>query len=324
MIKSNDNTEVLLPKNQLELYGYEFYFHSILDLFEKKKLPNSIIINGPKGLGKSTFVYHIINYFLSKNETEKYSIDNFTINPNNKSYKLLNENTHPNFFLIENVSTDKEIKIDQIRNLLNFLNKSVYSANLKIVMIDNAEQLNKNSSNALLKAIEEPGLNTFFFLVYNNSSKILNTIKSRCAEFKIFFTTEQKINIFKNIINLYDGESGVESFFEYLYFDTPGNLIKYFLILQNSEITFNDNKLSCIFHLIEKFTIDKNPDTLNFLSTCIEKFYNDLSKNNINKIGNYSFNQSKILKQIHDMKKYNLNEKNILFSIKDTLKNEAR
>ena len=53
-------------------------------------------------------------------------------------------------FLIDN----NEIKIDQIRHLITFLNKSTYSKDLKIVLIDSAENLNYNSSNALLKALE--------------------------------------------------------------------------------------------------------------------------------------------------------------------------
>ena len=102
-------------------------------------MPNSVILTGPKGSGKSTFVYHIINYLFSKKEENKYLVDNFSIDKNNLSYKYINTNSHPNFFLIENVNSEKEIKIDQIRNLLRFLTKSTYGKDLKIVMIDNVE-----------------------------------------------------------------------------------------------------------------------------------------------------------------------------------------
>ena len=67
---------------------------------------------------------YFINYLLSQNEADKYLVKNFMINPNNKSYKLLIENLHPNFFLIDNNSSLNDIKIEDVRNLANFLKKS--------------------------------------------------------------------------------------------------------------------------------------------------------------------------------------------------------
>ena len=93
-----------------------------------------------------------------------YSSNNLTIHKDNLSFKLLNDNIHPNFYLVKNKELEKNIKIDQVRDLLKFLNKTTYSRDLKIVMIDNAENLNLNSSNALLKSLEEPPHNTFFLL----------------------------------------------------------------------------------------------------------------------------------------------------------------
>ena len=81
--------EILSPINQLKLFGYESYFKFFIKLYEKKKLPNSILFSGLKGLGKATFAYHFINYLLSKNELNKYSINDFSINENNSTYKLL-------------------------------------------------------------------------------------------------------------------------------------------------------------------------------------------------------------------------------------------
>ena len=133
MKTSNEDIKVVLAKNQLRLFGFEDYFNSFIKLYEKKTLPNTILLSGAKGLGKSTFAYHIVNYLLSKDEKKKYSINDFAIDDDNLSYKLLTTNTHPNFFLIENNLLDKDIKIEQVRNLLKFLNKSTYTRNLKII-----------------------------------------------------------------------------------------------------------------------------------------------------------------------------------------------
>ena len=162
-IKKSD-LKILPPLNQIQLYGYDKYFNFFDKLMEMNKLPNNLLISGAKGLGKATFVYHFINYFLSKNEENKYLIHDFQVNEKNKSYNLLCKNVHPNIFLINNNLLEKNIKVDQIRSLLKFLAKSAYKQNYKIVLIDNAEQLNLNSSNALLKVLEEYQYNTFFLL----------------------------------------------------------------------------------------------------------------------------------------------------------------
>ena len=64
--------------------------------------------------------------------------------------------------------------------------------------------------------------------------------------------------------------------------------------------------------------------TLSFILLFIEKFYKELCSKNNKNLNTYFFNQSKILKQIDDMKKFNLNEKNIFIWIKDILQNEAK
>ncbi len=150
------------PKNQLNLYGYQYYFDFFDKLYQKNKLPHSILLSGHKGLGKSTFSYHFINFLLSQGEKDKYSREKFSINVNNSSYKLTINETHSNVFILDALD-EENVKIDQIRKLILFLNKTTYYKGLKLVLIDNAEKLNINSSNALLKSIEEPSKDTFFF-----------------------------------------------------------------------------------------------------------------------------------------------------------------
>ena len=98
MNNTNENLKIVSPNNQLHLYGYEYYFNYFIKLYEKNKLPNTILLSGQKGSGKATFAYHFINYLLSHNEQNKYSVNNFTINPENRGYKNLCNHTHPNFF----------------------------------------------------------------------------------------------------------------------------------------------------------------------------------------------------------------------------------
>ena len=189
-------------------------------------------------------------------------------------------------------------------------------------MIDNAEYLNQNSSNALLKALEEPKANTFFFINYNKASLISETIKSRCLEFKFFFTQKKKKEIFLNIIKDYNLKLDLNYFDKYFIFDTPGNILKYYLIFNNSNINISNDKLSLISHLFDLYSSKKDPDLLSFASIFIEHFYNELSFNNTNNLNIYFTNKYKILNHINNMKKFNLDKKNTLNSVYDILENE--
>jgi len=323
MIKDNNNLEIILPKNQLRLFGYECYFNSFISLFQKNKLPNAILLSGPEGSGKATFAYHFINYLLSHNEKNEYSVENFTINPDNKSYKNLFNNTHPNFSLLENDRFGEDIKIDNVRKTLKFLGKSTYTSDTKIILIDSIDRLNVYSSNALLKALEEANNKTFFFIINNNSYKILNTIKSRCIEFKIFFTLSEKKKIFNNIIRQYLNDFDLTKIDECFYFASTGNILKYLWILNISNIDLLKDKLSCILYLIDSYKQKNDPQLLTFISLLIELFYNELSVKNNNKLNLYFLNKFKLMKQIYDAKKFNLDKKNLFISILGTLENES-
>ncbi len=322
MKKNVEILESLLPLNQLTLYGYKNYFNFFIKLFKKNKLPNAILLSGPKGIGKATFAHHLFTYILSDGEKDNYSLENFKINYNNKSYKLLLNNIHPNFFLLDNDLMGNDIKIDQVRNVLKFHSKSTYSKNIKLIMIDNAEFLNKHSSNSLLKVLEEPNDNTFFFIIHDSSSPLQKTIKSRCVEFKFFLNTLDKKNILLNLRNDYNKNFDINLLDDSFYSNTPGNLLKILIILKDLPIDITKDNLQCILFLIEKYKSENSSELLFFISLYIERFYNQLCLNSNKYISRYFVNKSKILNQIKNMKKFKLDKKNFIVSIQDILSNE--
>ena len=188
MKKKDNKIDLISPIDQKILFGYKNYFNFFRSLHEKEKLPNCILLSGAKGLGKATFAYHFINFLLSDNLKNEYIIEKNQISDDSNTFRHIKSKTPPNFFLIDSNKEDEEIKIDQTRGLLKFLSKSTYTRDLKVVLIDNFEKFNLNSSNSILKAIEEPNKNTFFFIIHDSSCKILETIKSRCMNFKIYFS----------------------------------------------------------------------------------------------------------------------------------------
>ncbi|MGZ8289302.1 MAG: DNA polymerase III subunit delta' [Telluria sp.] len=79
----------------------------------------------------------------------------------------------------------KEIKIEQIRALSDFMNISTHRHGLRVVVVYPAEALNTPASNALLKTLEEPPPGTVFLLASNSLDRLLPTILSRCRKFAL-------------------------------------------------------------------------------------------------------------------------------------------
>ena len=91
----------LYPRIQTKLFGLKKYFTQIVDFYDSNKLPNKVLLSGPDGLGKSTLAYHFVNYVLSKSEENAYNSKLNEISLENKSFKLIQNNSHPNFFLVD-------------------------------------------------------------------------------------------------------------------------------------------------------------------------------------------------------------------------------
>ena len=130
----------LEPSGQLNLFSHKVEFHKLIDLYKDNNLPNKILFSGEKGIGKCTLAYHLVNYILSLNEDFSYDLNNLKIIPDNKSFKLVQNKSNPNFILVDIVEEKKNIDIGQIRNLILTLNKSSFNTKPRFILIDNIEQ----------------------------------------------------------------------------------------------------------------------------------------------------------------------------------------
>ena len=143
-------------------------------------------------------------------------------------------------------------------------------------------------------------------------------------KFKIFFSENDKKNIFHNLSKDYSIDTEKYNLDDNLYLNTPGNLIRFFSFLESKDIIFNDDYKLYISTLLDNYLKEKNIYLLNFASYLIEKFYVKLCLDNNQNISIYMKNFSKIMYQIYKMKKFNLYEKNTLIFINDTLKYETK
>ena len=310
----------LKSSNQKQLFSYKNTFLDIVNLYNQKKLPNKILFSGPKGIGKATFAYHLINYIFSKDEESNYDVGNFQINDSNKSFKLVLNQTHPNFHLIDLLDEKKIIEISQIRNMINYANKSAFNNKERIVLIDNAENLNLSSSNALLKIIEEPNDNVFFILIFDNNRKIIETIRSRCLKFNLFLTFDECLDTSNKIIgnNIYQiiNKDLIN------HYSTVGDLVNLVNFSSSSKMSLIElNLKDFLINLIDEKYYKKNIYIKKNIYKYIEYYllklmYLNQSKKKINSL------YRNFINKIYNLQKFNLDEESFFIEFNEIIFNE--
>ena len=307
----------LEPSENTSIYGFKYFFNEIIELYNNGKMPNKILLSGKKGSGKSTFAYHLVNFFLSKDEELKYDLIKNKINSENKSFKLLQNNSHPNFYLIDLLAEKKNIDVAQIRGMISYTNKSTFNNQDRFIVIDNVEYLNKNSINALLKIIEEPNENIYFILINNSEKNMLPTLKSRCITFKIHFSFDETVNICNQILN----QNILNELNHDLinYYCTPGEIIKLVQFAEEKQINLKDHDVSSIISLIiENTYYKKNIFIKNLLINFIELFLLKRYKTSNNKNFLLNFYQS-FIQKINNTEKFNLDEESLFLEFKSKI-----
>jgi len=304
------------PSTQTDLFEHKETFNQLSKFYKKDNLPNKILLSGEKGIGKSTLAYHLINFVLSENEDHAYDYEKNRINYENKSYKLIQNNSNPNFYLIDVVEGKKNIDINQIRDLIMNLNKSSFNNKKRFVLIDNLELLNINSTNALLKILEEPNTNVNFILI-NNNKRVPSTLKSRCLNFKVFLTKDQSISIINQLLN--DDINTIINNKLFDYYVTPGKLFKLIRLSEEYDLDLVNFDLNTTLTTIIKDKIyKKDKSIIEIIYSFIELYFrNNISIENISLLKSYHY----FLKKINNTKTYNLDEETLFMEFEDKILN---
>lgn len=156
--------------------GHQPQWSQLQKTFTEGRMPAAYLFYGMEGIGKRKVASTFVQWCFCAQKSD-FPCGGCS------SCKRVEQKTHPDFFLLE--ADNETIKIDQIRDLQKKLSKAPLEAPLKIVLIDNAQELTLQASNSLLKVIEEPPANTLFIFIAPNLFRLLPTIRSRCR--KIYF-----------------------------------------------------------------------------------------------------------------------------------------
>lgn len=176
----------------------------------RQRLPHAILFHGPEGIGKTAFAERFAQSLLCQSPLpDGHACDSCD------SCGWFRQYNHPDYRRVRpevledevaeaedgaestegkksgktNKTPSKEIKIDQIRALADFMNISTHRQGMRVILLYPAEALNTAAANALLKTLEEPPPQTMFLLVSNSLDRLLPTILSRCRKFALAMPT---------------------------------------------------------------------------------------------------------------------------------------
>ena len=180
----------------------------ILSAFEKEvkqnKISASYLFYGDKRVDLLFYALEFSKMVMTKDiedEEEKKSIEKRIENLQHSDIEVINRK-------------NENIKIDEVRELIYDAIESAYSSPKKIFILCGIENLRKESSNALLKILEEPPKDVYFILLAR-SLNIISTIKSRTIKFHLEGASNEELGVSKEIYYFFDGnENNIKKYKE--------------------------------------------------------------------------------------------------------------
>lgn len=151
-----------------QVVGHQDVIENFLNAFEHQRLGHSYLFVGPSGVGKKMTALGLAQALLCEKSPRACGVCGSCLRTQKPPTESL--------LVIEPVKN--LIKIEQAEQVLQFLQLRSLSPR-RVVIIDEADALNPQAANSLLKVIEEPPAGTVFFLIAPSTGHVLRTIRSR-------------------------------------------------------------------------------------------------------------------------------------------------
>ena len=151
-----------------------------------ERTTQGLLFQGMKGIGKYDLALNFARSLLCQ-----HPLDSGLACGECASCHWFEQDSHPDFRIVQPEADSEEadsgkkklsrqISVDQIRGLADFLGMTAHQGGRRIVVIHPAEAMNVNAANALLKNLEEPPAGLLFILVTHKLQQLLPTLLSRC------------------------------------------------------------------------------------------------------------------------------------------------
>ncbi|MBB5723348.1 DNA polymerase-3 subunit delta' [Loktanella ponticola] len=184
------------PRETEVLFGQSGAEASFLEAYNSGRLHSGWLITGPRGVGKATLAWKIATFLLAEEPQDDGLFGapppptSLQVDPEHPDARLVQSGAHPRLFVVRRPYDDKtkklksEITVDAVRGVKGFFHMSATDGGRRVVIVDAADELNRNAANAILKELEEPPANTTILLIAHQPSRLLPTIRSRCRELR--------------------------------------------------------------------------------------------------------------------------------------------
>lgn len=169
-------------KEQSQLIGHEAIELDVLNSWKNGRLPHSILLTGPKGVGRSTLAFRLAKFLLSNPDIQSESL---YVDPTLPVCRRILSGGHGDLLVIEPdpEKATKEIAVDQVRQVKQFLSQTSMEGGWRIVIVDG--EMNGSAANAILKVLEEPPKKSLLIIMAESTGRVLPTIRSRCHMIKL-------------------------------------------------------------------------------------------------------------------------------------------
>ncbi|MGC2411078.1 MAG: DNA polymerase III subunit delta' [Stellaceae bacterium] len=189
------------PRANPELIGHEAAERALRRLFNSGRLPHALLLSGPRGIGKATLAFRFARFIMANGGGEGAlgglfgdsgsDLGGLAIAPDSGVFHRVASGGHADLLTVERAYDARrrrmrgEIVVDDTREINAFLRLTPAEGGWRFVIVDGADEMNRNAANALLKILEEPPHRVLLLLVAHSPGRLLPTIRSRCRRFPL-------------------------------------------------------------------------------------------------------------------------------------------